>query len=435
VLSKLGIDQFDAADIRALEVVASHAAVALENARLLRMEREAADRARASEARKAAIVESALDCIIVVDHQGKVVEFNPAAQRTFGYTRDEAVGAEMATLIIPPAQREQHRRGLQRYLATGEGSILGRRMEATAMRADGVEFPVEVAISRVDLPGPPLFTGYLKDITARKRAESEAAAALEAERVVAQQLRELDEMKNTFLQAVSHDLRTPLAAVFGLALTLERSGADLSPEDRSDLTTRLAASARRLDRILSNLLDLERLVRGVVTPRYETVDIGAIAVRVVAEAEFLANRDVHVQTSPILADVDPVKVERILENLLANAVKHTSAESPVWLRVEEEGDCVLLVVEDAGEGVPADLRERIFEPFLRGANRESSPGSGIGLSVVSRFAELHGGSAWVEGREGGGASFRVLLPRSRAQDQIAPSAGRPPHAGLALVPE
>jgi PAS domain S-box-containing protein len=130
-----------------------------------------------SEARKAAILDSALDCIVTIDHEGCITEFNPSAERTFGYRRDEVVGKLLADLIIPPSFRESHQRGLARYLATGEAPVLGRRLEMTAVRADGSEFPVELAITRIPLDGPPSFTGYLRDITERKQAIDERKRA------------------------------------------------------------------------------------------------------------------------------------------------------------------------------------------------------------------------------------------------------------------
>jgi len=138
------------------------------------IERTRAEEAmRESEARKAAMLDSALDCIVTIDHEGCITEFNPAAERTFGYRRDEVIGKRLADIIIPPSLREQHRRGLARYLATEEASVLGRRIELTAVRANGSEFPVELAITRIPLDGPPSFTGYLRDITERKRSEEE----------------------------------------------------------------------------------------------------------------------------------------------------------------------------------------------------------------------------------------------------------------------
>jgi diguanylate cyclase (GGDEF)-like protein/PAS domain S-box-containing protein len=122
-----------------------------------------------SEARKAGILEAVLDCIMTIDHRGRIVEFNPAAERTFGYRRADVVGREMAQLIIPAALRAAHREGMARYLAAGVGGAIDRRFETTAMRADGTEFPVELSITRIPSAGPPMFTGFLRDITVQKR--------------------------------------------------------------------------------------------------------------------------------------------------------------------------------------------------------------------------------------------------------------------------
>jgi PAS domain S-box-containing protein len=153
--------------------------------------REAARAVVESEARKSAILESSLDAIVSMDHRGRIVEFNPAAEKIFGYSRDEVLDREMVELIIPPRLRARHRQGLARYLATGEPSILGRRLELAGMRSDGSEFPVELTVTRVHLPGPPLFTGYLRDITdgvitdhERRRAKQGLAMLAEASEVL-----------------------------------------------------------------------------------------------------------------------------------------------------------------------------------------------------------------------------------------------------------
>jgi PAS domain S-box-containing protein len=126
-----------------------------------------------SEVRKAAIVDSALDCVVTIDHEGCITEFNPAAEDTFGYRRGQVLGKHLADVVIPPSLREKHRQGFARYLATGEARVLGKRIEMTAVRADGSEFPVELTITRIPLEGPPSFTGYLRDITERNRARQE----------------------------------------------------------------------------------------------------------------------------------------------------------------------------------------------------------------------------------------------------------------------
>lgn len=158
-----------------LTVAKNQAVIALQEARLLdeqkrlaeTLERRVAERA----ARETAILNSALDCIVTIDHEGRITEFNPSAERTFGHRREDVLGAVLGDLIVPPALRERHRQGMARYLETGHAVVLGKRLEMTALRSDGTEFPVELAITRIPGDGPPSFTVYLRDITERKQAE------------------------------------------------------------------------------------------------------------------------------------------------------------------------------------------------------------------------------------------------------------------------
>jgi PAS domain S-box-containing protein len=257
-------------------------------------------------------------------------------------------------------------------------------------------------------------------------------AALHREQVVAEHLRQLDELKTTFLQAVSHDLRTPLASVLGISLTLRHRIGEIGEEDRADLLERLAGNARKLDRLVADLLDLDRLAQGRVEPRWAEIDLGELARQTVAaSAELLDGRRVEVDAAPVRLVADGAKVERILENLLTNAARHTAPGTPVWVTVRPATDRGggLLTVADAGPGVPAELRERIFEPFDRGEvgpERANDGGSGIGLALVARFAELHSGRAWVGDRPGGGAAFSVHLPADPRVHQAAAEPGPPP---------
>jgi len=265
-----------------------------------------------------------------------------------------------------------------------------------------------VVLSQDD--GRVLVQGVMFDITEEKVAEATLLESEAREREAASQLRALDAMKNTFLAAVSHELRSPLTAVLGLALTLEMQ--TLEPAEAEDLLHRLAANARKLDRLLTDLLDIDRLSRGIVTPQLHPTDIGALVRRTIEAADFLGDRHVLVEADPVVVSVDRGKIERIVENLLVNTVRHTTGETQVWVRVRSSVDGgVLLVVEDDGPGIPKGIREAIFEPFRQGPTKSAhSPGTGIGLSLVLQFAQLHGGRAWVQDRQGGGASFHVAIP-------------------------
>jgi PAS domain S-box-containing protein len=188
---------------------------------------------RQAEVRRVAILDSALDSIVGVDHEGRITEFNPAAERTFGHRRDDVVGRPLADIIIPPSFREAHRLGFARYLATGEARVIGRRIEMTAIRADGSEFPVELAITRVPLDGPPSFTGYLRDITERKRAEEKLRRS-EAFLAEGQHLGRI----GSFSWRVATDEITwseQLYRIFefdkGIPVTLALIGARVHPED------------------------------------------------------------------------------------------------------------------------------------------------------------------------------------------------------------
>ncbi len=364
------------------------------------------------------MVDSALDAVVTMDEDGIITGWNPQAEATFGWTRDEAVGRSLAETIVPHAHRTAHAEGMRRWRRTGEGPVLNARIEIQGLHRDGRLIPVELAITPVAVGDSTVFSGFIRDISDRKRAQEDLERALEVEREAAARLRAVDEMKHTFLQAVSHDLRTPLAAILGLAITLERGDVGLTTGETRELAGRIEHNARRLERLVTNLLDLDRLARGVLTPTFEPTDVGELVRRMVSEADPSLNEQVQTSIGSVIVPADPPKVERIVENLLVNAVKHTPPGTAVYVSVTGSAEGATITVEDEGPGVPVDLRETIFEEFRRGADAtNASPGVGVGLSLVRRFAEMHEGHAWVEEREGGGASFRVFLPATHAEPE------------------
>jgi PAS domain S-box-containing protein len=372
--------------------------------------REAEEQLREAEERFRAIVEHVPAGIYLdlPDTSMQTMYASPQLQDITGIPAEEwTSNTEAWTEILHAEDREEV---LGRYLA----AIAAQEpwsAEYRIQRHDGRTIWVhdETTLIRDEDGRETMLLGVITDITERKLAEHALRESEQREREAAERLRVLDEMKNTFLAAVSHELRSPLTAILGLALTLERS--EMGENDRNDLLERLAANARKLDRLLKDLLDIDRLNRGIVEPQYRETDVGALARRTVESLDALADRSIMSFADPVVLSVDPAKVERIVENLLMNAARHTAADSTIWLRVRADEGGVLIAVEDDGAGVPEELREAIFEPFRQGPTSSShAPGTGIGLSLVGSFAELHGGRAWVEEREGGGASFRVYLP-------------------------
>jgi signal transduction histidine kinase len=342
------------------------------------------------------------DPVLVLDPGGRVLDANPAAGRLAGRPLNEVVGRPVADLL--PTWSE----GLE---ITLDGHLYDLAISALPERQRQPAGQLVVA----------------RDVTERRQVEEwlcaalnhervatdRLAVALERERAAAEHLRALDEQKSAFLQAVSHDLRTPLASVLGISLTLQRSRGRLEEAETGDLLGRLAVNARRLDRILTGLLDLDKLDRGIVELRRERVDLAELVAGVVSEAgeDLLEAHPVSLELVPAQVLADAAKVERIVENLLANAARHTDPGTPIWVRVAPGDRGALLCVDDAGPGIPADQRESIFRPFNRGRGGATyAPGSGVGLALVAQLASLHDGHAWVEDRAGGGASFRVLLP-------------------------
>ena len=337
---------------------------------------------------------------------------SPYIRDLLGYSPEEATGdPAWWAQALHPDDRERVLAEWTHSDVTGEPYAGEYRLIA----ADGrvVWIRDEAILRRADDGSPLHWQGVMLDVTQAKKANEDLARALDLERQAMEDLRRADEIKTTFLTAVSHDIRTPLSAILGNALTLEEGDRlGITDEEKKQLIHSLAAKARRLNAIVTDLLDTERLARGVIEPKLQEIAVGRLVSLLVWDSDTMAGREVHVDTRSVTAWIDPQMVSRIVENLLMNATRHTPADCQVWIKVLPEGDDVLIVVEDDGPGIPEEHRRSIFEPFEHGPMTSvHNPGVGVGLSLVARFAELHHGTAWVEEREGGGASFRVRIPR------------------------
>jgi len=386
---------------------------------------------REAEAKYRSLVEGLPAVVYIADfgEDGAWRYISPQIESILGFSPEEFMaGAKVWRERIVPSDRDLALRAELQVLR-GEGRL---QCEYRIRAKDGrLVWIREEGDAVNDDSGKALYLqGVMYDITELKVAEEQLVRALEAEKEASARARALNEMQHSFLQAVSHDLRTPLTSILGNALTLQREDIQIPPEQARELMASVATNARKLQRLVTDLLDLDRITRGVIEPNRVDVDVTRVILNVLEES---AGDDHPVRLAhhgAVMGHVDIAQVERIVENLVVNAIRYTPVGTPVWVSARREGDRVLLTVEDAGPGVPPELRERIFEPFRQGSEVvQHSPGVGIGLSLVARFAELHGGRAWVEDRPGGGASFKVLLPDGGAPE---PDPGLNGYAGAAV---
>src|SRR5258706_3819859 len=358
---------------------------------------------RASEARVRAILESALDGIVTMDHEGRIVEFNPAAERLFGHTRAQAMGSSLADLLIPPTLHEGYRRGLTHYLTTGHTQMLDRRMELTAITAKGGKRPVEVAITRIQQEGAPIFTGFIRDITDRKRAEQEIRQLnADLEKRVAVRTAELEALNReleAFSYSVSHDLRAPVRHIDGFADMLRRHSLESLDEKGRRYLAQIADSARSMGQLIDDLLVFSRM--GRLELRAVRVDLDAL-VREVREAHATetAGRKIDWRVAALPeVEGDPAMLRVVFTNLIANAIKYTSqrARAEIEIGAEQKDGETIIFVRDNGVGFDMAYVHKLFGVFQRLHSADEFEGTGIGLANVRRIIERHGGKVRAEG--------------------------------------
>jgi len=382
-----------------------------------------------SEARKGAILETALDSIVTIDHAGRILEFNPAAERTFGYARADAIGRKMAEMIMPERMRDRHAAAVRNLVEDGAKETLGRRMELTAVKADGTEFPVEMAITKILHEGPPLFTAYLRDLTDQKKAE-----AILRERE--EQLRQAQKMEaiGTLAGGLAHDFNNILAGIMGQAEMLRiASSGDRQIAKASDVIRNASRRGAELTRQLLGFarggkqrnvpVDLHSTIKEVVDLLSRTIDK-----RIAIRADFRLKHAVTLG--------DPGQLQQVILNLALNAKDAMPGGGELLFRTDladlddkycernpgaTPGRFVRVSVIDSGCGIPDEMKGRLFEPFF--TTKEKGKGTGMGLAMVYGIVMNHGGSIQVSSRAGAGTTVSVnLVPTDReAEIDDAPS--------------
>jgi PAS domain S-box-containing protein len=374
-----------------------------------------------SEARKAAIFDSALDSIISINHAGEIIEFNPQAERTFLYNRDQVIGRHMNDLIKLPGLGEQDHRALGSYLVTGNNSILGKRIEFAAMRSDGSEFPIELSLTSIRTTAGPLFIAYIRDLTEQKKqeAERERSRELEEQNI---RIQEANRLKSEFLANMSHELRTPLNAVIGFAQLLADEKVGPVSTDQKGCLNDILTSGQHLLQLINNVLDLAKIEAGKMELVPETFSVKKAADEVCAVMRTAAMQryvKIRVDAAPNadLVTLDHLKFKQVLYNLLSNAVKFSHDYGAIEVAFSLDSCQQLrLQVRDYGIGIKAEDMPRVFREFEQldsGAGRRF-PGTGLGLALTKKIIELHNGSIRVESEFGKGSTFIVALPTSIA---------------------
>jgi len=361
----------------------------------------------ASHQRLAAIYDSVLDGIITINPSGSIESFNHAAETVFGYQAAEVMRRNVR-MLMPEPFASAHDGYLERYLVTGQSSIMGVAREVEGLRADGSIFPMEIALTETTLRGQRLFVAAVRDIT-DKRA--------------------LERVKNEFVSTVSHELRTPLTSISGALALMAKGTAGALPDKALGLVAIARSNCDRLVRLINDILDLERIEAGELVFEFSSVSIRGLVERAITEnLDYAAKFQVTLERDGETVDVavwgDEHRLLQVLTNLISNAVKFSPVGGTVRIAATQADGNLHLAVTDRGRGIPDAFKPRIFQKFAQadGTDSRQKGGTGLGLSIVKSIVERHGGRIGFESEWGVGSTFHVDLPekRGRLTDVPAP---------------
>ncbi len=378
----------------------------------------AAENERAALAKFEEVVTSALDAIVVIDEEGLIVEFNPAAEEIFGFKSSDVIGRDMGQTIVPTHHRDAHRNGMKHYLKTGEGPVLNQRIEIDAVTADGRSILIELAIKDREYPDGRLFFGYMRDITEKKAQEQELIEAKDRAEVA-------NRAKASFLAMMSHEIRTPLNGVLGILTLLSDSVKD--PEN-SNLVATARRSGKSLLAIINDILDFSKLEAGKLD-----LEVGSFHTDILVDSVHSLVRQQANQKSlnltfnvdddvPSILEGDQDRIRQILLNLVWNAVKFTD-DGGVDVRLENIGSTrksrIRFSVTDTGVGVPAGRENELFAEFatIDPSYARKFGGTGLGLSICKALTEAMGGDIGYTANKPAGSVFWFELPLDEGDEK------------------
>jgi two-component system sensor kinase FixL len=356
-----------------------------------------------SEARMRAIFETAVDAIITIDERGQLERLNGAAERMFGYAEAEVAGKNVS-MLMPAPHRVNHDAYLAHYLRTGERKIIGQGREVEGLRKDGSVFPMDLTVAEMRLGERRMFTGMVRDITARKQVEARNLSLL-------QELTSANEELTSFAYVVSHDLKAPLRGIGALADWLSTDYADQFNDEGKEHMRLLIQRVHRMGGLIDGILQYSRV--GRVKEAVGAVDLNRLLRDVIDLLAPPAHIAVTVQASLPTIMAEPTRIEQVFHNLISNAVKYMDKpHGSVRIGCLEDGREWRFSVADNGPGIEARHFDRIFQLFQTLAPRDRVESTGVGLALAKKIVEMYHGRIWVESVPGAGATFWFALPKA-----------------------
>lgn len=368
-----------------------------------------------SEAFISDVIDSSAEAIITINGKGKIIVFNPAAEKLFGYSADEAINKDVS-ILMPVDERSAHRG----YVENSElytTRIIHQARELEGQRKDGTRFPMELNVSRMIHHDEPHFIGVCHDITARKKIENEyktAQLAAEEARVNAEKA---NQAKSQFLSSMSHELRTPLNAIIGFSQIVKIDGEGNLTEDQAKNINEIEKAGQHLLELINNVLDLSRIESGRFDLKIGPVLIGDLLSQCASiispqlEKYRVNFNYAHEQCNQVIVHTDQLRLKQVILNLLTNACKYNKPGGTVDVKCELGNDILRISVIDTGIGINESEINDLFEPFNRmGAECGQIEGTGIGLNITLKMVELLGGTLGVDSAPGEGAHFWIDLP-------------------------